>query len=342
MAGSRGFVWRVLEPALGAQQRFNSALVDHLNRNVPRERAVPQAIDATIHLVKAQLEDAIRFQSALIVYLQTVTPFVDTKDYEFAGLARRAAEDVADAAARLDAVTRGFAGGLSGLSDEVLKRYEALTIGDQRLGQAVDELRTAVAAAQRSTAAVQRLVEAGVAPRPAGGARRRHRGGRADRGGRAQQLLAQDPVRSHQYAGFEDLYRGSEDEIRERMPDYVERFAGLSDVLDVGCGRGEFLELLRDAGIPARGVDLNIEMVERCRAKGLDVAGGDALAYLRPPCRRSLGGIIACQVVEHMQPDDLLRFIELAARRVRPGGVIVLETINPASGARSSTATSAI
>ena len=122
------FIWRVLEPALGAQQRFNSAVVDHVNRNIPRERAVPQAIDATIGLVKAQLEAAIRFQSALIVYLQTVTPFVDTKDYEFAGLGRRAAEDAANSAARLDEVTRGFAGGLSGLSDEVLKRYEALTV----------------------------------------------------------------------------------------------------------------------------------------------------------------------------------------------------------------------
>ena len=115
------------------------------------------------------------------------------------------------------------------------------------------------------------------------------------------------------------------------MADYVARFAGATDVLDVGCGRGEFLELLRDAGIPARGVDLNTEMVERCLAKGLDVTSGDALAYLAELPDASLGGIIACQVVEHLQPDDLLRFIELAARRLRPGGVIVLETINPAS-----------
>jgi SAM-dependent methyltransferase len=326
------FVWRVLEPALGAQQRFNSAVVDHVNRNIPRQRAVPQAIDATIGLVRAQLEAAIRFQSALIVYLQAVTPFVDTKDYEFAGLGRRAAEDVANSAARLDEVTRGYAAGLSGLSDEVLKRYEALTVGDQRLAQAVDELRTAVAAAQRSTAAVQRILEAGGGPATlAGGAPAAADAAPAPVPSRAQQLLAEDPVRSHQYAGFEDLYRGSEDEIRERMADYVARFAGATDVLDVGCGRGEFLELLRDAGIPARGVDLNTEMVERCLAKGLDVISGDALAYLAELPDASLGGIIACQVVEHLQPDDLLRFIELAARRLRPGSVIVLETINPAS-----------
>ena len=74
---------------LGGQQRFNSALVDHVNRSVPRERAVPQAIDATIGLVKTHIDESIRFQSQLIVYLQSITPFVDTKDYEFAGLARR-------------------------------------------------------------------------------------------------------------------------------------------------------------------------------------------------------------------------------------------------------------
>ena len=94
------------------------------------------------------------------------------------------------------------------------------------------------------------------------------------------------PLRSHQYAGFEDAYRGGEDEIRERMLDYVGRFAGASDVLDVGCGRGEFLELLRDHGITARGIDLNVEMVERCLAKGLDVTAADALAYLAGAGRR--------------------------------------------------------
>ena len=144
-------------------------------------------------------------------------------------------------------------------------------------------------------------------------------------------MLAHDPLRSHQYAGFEDAYRGGEDEIRERMLDYVGRFAGASDVLDVGCGRGEFLELLRDHGITARGIDLNVEMVERCRAKGLDVTAADALTYLAGLADASLGGLIATQVVEHLQPDALMQFLELAARKLRPGAAIVLETINPSS-----------
>jgi O-antigen chain-terminating methyltransferase len=145
-----------------------------------------------------------------------------------------------------------------------------------------------------------------------------------------QQMLASDPLQSQQYAGFEDLFRGSEDEISSRMADYVPIFAGASDVVDVGCGRGEFLALLRGAGIAARGVDQNHEMVERCRARGFAVAETDGLSFLLAAPPGSVGGLIASQVVEHLQPDYLLRFLSAAADALRPGAPIVLETINPA------------
>jgi SAM-dependent methyltransferase len=326
-------IWQVMAPVVGAQQRFNSALVDHVNRTLPRERAVTQSIDATIGLVRTQVEASVRFQSQLVVYLQTITPFVDTKDYEVAGLARRATEDVVVTAARLDEIVRGWAAGLSGLADDMLQRYEALAVADHRHAAALDELRTAVALARQTTAVLQREVERLLAAGPAGAVATAPPAtpGSIEAAGGPQQLLAQDRLRSHHYAGFEDAFRGGEDEIRERMEDYVARFAGASDVLDVGCGRGEFLELLRDRGIAARGIDLNVEMVQRCRAKGLDVVEADALTYLSGLADASLGGVIASQVVEHLQPDDLMRFLELAARRLRPGGLIVLETINPAS-----------
>jgi O-antigen chain-terminating methyltransferase len=143
-------------------------------------------------------------------------------------------------------------------------------------------------------------------------------------------MLAGDRLQSHQYAGFEDLFRGSETEIRTRMADYVAVFAGATNVVDLGCGRGEFLELLREAGIPARGADLNHEMVARCREKGLDVVEADALSFVAAAEPGSLGGLIACQVVEHLQPDYLLRLLSAATDALRPGAAIVLETINPA------------
>ena len=132
------------------------------------------------------------------------------------------------------------------------------------------------------------------------------------------------------YVGFEDRFRGSETAIRARLSDYVVYFEGQLDVLDVGCGRGEFLDLLRDAGIPATGLDLNPEMIEVCRARGLDAKVGDARSYLQGVPDESLGGLIAVQVVEHLEPAYLTQVLGLAFDKVRPGGKVVLETINPA------------
>jgi O-antigen chain-terminating methyltransferase len=101
-------------------------------------------------------------------------------------------------------------------------------------------------------------------------------------------------------------------------------------VLDVGCGRGEFLELLRERGIRARGIDVNPAMVEVCRGKGLEAETGDALTYLRGLPDGSLGGLFAAQVVEHLEPRYLTRLLDAAFDKLRPGTPIVLETINPA------------
>ncbi len=101
-------------------------------------------------------------------------------------------------------------------------------------------------------------------------------------------------------------------------------------MLDVGCGRGEFLELLAGAGVTARGIDSNHEMAEQCRARGLDVVEADAVGYLAGLPDGALGGLFAAQVVEHLPADYLLRFLELAFHKVRPGGRVVLETLNPA------------
>lgn len=135
---------------------------------------------------------------------------------------------------------------------------------------------------------------------------------------------------AYQYVGFEDKFRGSESAIRARQADYVQYFKGQSNVLDVGCGRGEFLDLLKENGIPAKGLDLNPEMVEVCRSRGLDAAAADARSYLRGVAGESLGGLIAIQVVEHLQPQYLSEMLGLAFDKIRPGGRIVLETINPA------------
>ena len=139
-----------------------------------------------------------------------------------------------------------------------------------------------------------------------------------------------DDLDSHKYVGFEDQFRGSPEEIRKRVEEYLPIFEKTGDVLDVGCGRGEFLELLRGRGIRARGIDVNPAMVEVCRGKGLEAETGDALTYLRGLPDGSLGGVFAAQVVEHLEPRYLAQLLDAAFDKLRPGAPIVLETINPA------------
>src|SRR4051812_35298000 len=133
------------------------------------------------------------------------------------------------------------------------------------------------------------------------------------------------------YFAFEAKMRGSTADVRGRQRPYVDDFRDAAPVLDVGCGRGELLGLLRDAGIDARGVDADADMVAYARGEGLDVEQADALAYLEAQPDGSLGGIFAGQVVEHLPPAVLFRFLELAAQKLRPGGLLVAETINPLS-----------
>jgi SAM-dependent methyltransferase len=132
------------------------------------------------------------------------------------------------------------------------------------------------------------------------------------------------------YMAFEDRFRGAQDEIQRRVEDYLPILAEASDIVDIGCGRGEMLAALGAHGVRARGVDISPAMVELCRSKGFDVEQGDALGFLHRQPDASIGGLVAIQVVEHFEAAYLTRFLESAFRTMRPGAPIVLETINPA------------
>ena len=140
---------------------------------------------------------------------------------------------------------------------------------------------------------------------------------------------AQRPTQAA-YRSFEDIFRGPEKRVRSLQLPYLNLIGSLQPVLDVGCGRGEFLDLLAEAGIPASGVDLDRGMVEHTRAKGHDVEQGDGLQRL-DALASSLGVVFAAQVVEHLSYPDLLRFFELSERALKPGGLLIAETVNPHS-----------
>jgi len=128
---------------------------------------------------------------------------------------------------------------------------------------------------------------------------------------------------------FASRFRGSEEEVRRRFEFYVPFFQGLSQVLDLGCGRGEFLELMREAGVGARGVDADADCVEVCRSRGLDAEQGDVLERLRSAAEGSLNGIFCSHLVEHLPAGQLPEFVRLCASRLSKGGILALESPNP-------------
>jgi O-antigen chain-terminating methyltransferase len=131
------------------------------------------------------------------------------------------------------------------------------------------------------------------------------------------------------YLRFAERFRGTEDYVREKQRFYVPYFQDCRDVLDLGCGRGEFLEVMREAGVPARGVELSEEMAAMCQAKGLAVETADLLSYLLSLPDESTGGIFSAHVIEHLPPARLPDVIRAAASKLRRGGVLAIETPNP-------------
>jgi SAM-dependent methyltransferase len=133
------------------------------------------------------------------------------------------------------------------------------------------------------------------------------------------------------YFAFESRMRGSVEAIRERQRPYVADFRDAAPVLDIGCGRGELLSLLRDAGIEASGIDADADMVAYAQGEGLDVVQEDVVEHLDRLPDGSAGGIFMGQVVEHLPAAALVHALRLAAAKLRPGGLLVAETINPLS-----------
>ncbi len=131
------------------------------------------------------------------------------------------------------------------------------------------------------------------------------------------------------YAGFEDIFRGPADRVTDLQRPYLPLVADHQPVLDLGCGRGEFLALLAAEGIAVSGVDSDPAMVDRCRAQGLPAVQGDGLDHLAGLDDASLGTVFCAQVIEHLDLDGLHRLLELSLRTLAPGGLLIAETINP-------------
>lgn len=234
--------------------------------------------------------------------------------------AQTAAFDAANA--RMDAIGEELSRARAEVAEAGERMLRAMTEQAERLSRRYTELGAELGAAQtRALQALAEEVEAlgGAAPSDGPGLR-------TARGGPGRGFAA-----ASSYVRFEQRFRGSEQQIRDRLRVYFPYFQGQDGVVDLGCGRGEFLQMLGEAGVAATGVDIDPEMVEACRAKGLAGAHGDLLDYLEGLADGSLGGIFSAQVAEHLPAERVARLVTVAHRKLRPEASLVVETLNPES-----------
>ena len=141
-------VRRAVAPLFERQHAFNAALVDHINRNVPVGRQTRESIDTTLAVLREQLEQLVRFQSLLVMFLQQITPYVDTRDRDVAGL------------------LRGLSGAINAVADELMKRSEAMTARDRRHETRVSDLESQLSEVRSRLSELQHaLAEPGRSPR---------------------------------------------------------------------------------------------------------------------------------------------------------------------------------
>lgn len=140
-----------------------------------------------------------------------------------------------------------------------------------------------------------------------------------------------DAIAHFDYTRFSERFRGNEDYVKQGQQQYLELFRGRRNVLDLGCGRGEFLDLMRDIGSPAQGVDASTDSVALCESKGLRVTQQDLFAFLESHAEGSFDGIFCSQVIEHIPLSLLPTLVQLIASRLSTGGLAVIETPNPQS-----------
>ena len=305
-------------------------LVQHLDSNARGMIESRESVRAVIPLLDRHLGALAAFQSRLIHYLdhsvdalqRTRDALQQTRDQTRDAL-QQTRDQTRDALQQTRDQTRDA---LQQTRDAQEQTTEGLRQSVDALERTTEGLRQSVNLATASTHGLKREVERLRRP-PAPPAEDTDAGQAAH----PRPVPAETELDAHQYVCFEDVFRGAPEEIAARQRTYLPYFEGASDVLDVGCGRGEFLALLHDQGIAARGVDTNAEAVERCRARGLEATRSDALAYLRSLPDGSIGGLFSAQVVEHLEADYLMQLLGAAQRTLRPGSRVVLETINAAS-----------
>jgi 2-polyprenyl-3-methyl-5-hydroxy-6-metoxy-1,4-benzoquinol methylase len=271
-------------------------------------------------LLKDYLVAEREYQTNVVRFLNDISRYIGSRDSSvFWELIRKIDYDVGKALERIERINDEQTASLRAMERGVLEAVDRALVDlrkDGRVDKHASELRTLHSVVSGLESIVAKL------PAPQGNPRA------------SEQAASNELVQTggYSYLLLENRFRGSEAQIAEHVRIYPPLFAGSTGpVLEIGSGRGELLKQLNDAGLKAYGVDLDPAMVQAARAKGLNVLEGDGIAHLRSLPDRSLGGLIAVQVVEHLPRLLLEELFKLAASKVQSGGKVVFETINPRS-----------
>ena len=276
-------------------------------------RIVRRLVEPELSVLELALDKERSFNSMLVQFLNRfseATNQVTAREAEFSSTVVRFAQRIDRLADAKDRLYASLGNRRSDLLIEAMdKRLMSVRLDLTRAQERLEGLSASVAIARAEIAAPDEA---------------------ADRKTEGAAARAERFADAH-YLAFENRFRGSSEDLRRRLGPYVTYFDSRSPVLDLGCGLGEFLELLRDSGIEAFGIDGNREMVRACRDRGLQAEEGDLIAYLEERDSDSAGGIFAAQVVEHLPPHLIRKVVAECHRVLRDDGRLILETVNPKS-----------
>ncbi|HJU21858.1 MAG TPA: methyltransferase domain-containing protein [Casimicrobiaceae bacterium] len=337
LLGIAQYVWRLPDIARN-HEMLEAAMFEQRAAMRDRINEVVAGIEHAIEQVKAT--EAERFSALGSRDTDLQARILDVRselrrlsvDQQAQGNAAKAADEALEAKiVGIGERASGIEGRLSAVGDRVSdvasdvakagRNLEALRDGNQALAQVVAQLGGAQALIAR-VAAVEREANALRAALPS-------------------QSVATSPsafatsMAEGFYVAFEDRFRGTREDIKGRLSVYLPLVdaagAGGAEapILDVGCGRGEWLELLRDHALAASGVDTNEVAVAGCRARGLSADAGDGVEHLRARASESLGAVTAIHVIEHLPFEGVLALFDESKRVLRSGGVAIFETPNP-------------